>query len=227
MTIQVPAVPTPPPQSTDLLNFDARADAYHTAMPGVIDGMNAQNVENNAINANVNAQAAAAQAASLQAQAAAQASLQAGVPVWVSGTNYTLGFAVSDPVDLQVYRRRSAGSSATRPGLDAATWAMATLGVSAVNAVVALDIDCTAGNYFTKTISASSTFTFSSVPQGRAYGFTLEVNHTGGAITWPAAVRWPYSTPPALTAGCTHLFMFVTDDGGARWRGAVLPDYTT
>lgn len=94
-------------------------------------------------------------------------------------------------------------------------------------AVSALDVDCSAGNYFTKTIAADSTFTFSNVPASRSYSFTLEVTHTSGAITWPASVQWPGGTAPTLTAGKTHLFMFVTDDGGTRWRGAALVDYTT
>lgn len=94
-------------------------------------------------------------------------------------------------------------------------------------AVSALDIDCSAGNYFTKTINANSTFTFSNPPASRSYSFTLELTHTSGTVTWPAAVAWPGGTTPSLTTGRTHLFMFVTDDGGTRWRGAGLTNYTT
>jgi hypothetical protein len=93
-------------------------------------------------------------------------------------------------------------------------------------AVAALDIDCSAGNYFTKTINANSTFTISSVPASRSYSFTLELTHTSGTVTWPAAVKFPEDTAPTLTTGKTHLFMFVTDDGGTRWRAAALVDYT-
>ena len=97
----------------------------------------------------------------------------------------------------------------------------------AVTAVAALDVNCSLGNYFTKTISSNSTFTFSNVPAaGTAYAFTLEVTHTSGTITWPAAVVWPTNTAPTLTTGKTHLFVFITDDGGTRWRGAALADYT-
>ena len=92
-------------------------------------------------------------------------------------------------------------------------------------AVAALDIDCSAGNFFTKTIAANSTFTFSNVPATRAFAFTLELTHTSGSVTWPTSVKWPKDTAPTLTAGKTHLFMFVTDDGGTRWRGAALVDY--
>lgn len=94
-------------------------------------------------------------------------------------------------------------------------------------AVAALDIDCSAGNYFTKTINGSSTFTFSNAPSSRAYSFTLELTVTSGSATWPASVAWPSGTAPTLSTGKTSLLMFVTDDAGTRWRGASLVDYTT
>lgn len=93
-------------------------------------------------------------------------------------------------------------------------------------AVPALNIDCSAGNYFTKTINGNSTFTVSNVPSSRAYSFTLELTHTSGTVTWFSGVEWPGGTAPSLTTGKTHLFMFVTDDGGTRWRGAALVNYT-
>jgi hypothetical protein len=92
-------------------------------------------------------------------------------------------------------------------------------------AVGALDINCSLGNYFTKTISSSSTFTVSNVPASRAYSFTLELTHTSGTITWFSGVEWPAATAPTLTTGKTHLFIFVTDDGGTRWRGSALTNY--
>lgn len=60
MTVAIPPVPTPVPQSTDPLNFDALADALLGSLPGVVAAMNAQNVENNAINAGLPALAVAA-----------------------------------------------------------------------------------------------------------------------------------------------------------------------
>jgi hypothetical protein len=95
-----------------------------------------------------------------------------------------------------------------------------------VVAVSALDINCSLGNYFTKTINANSVFTVSNVPASRSYSFTLELTHTSGTVTWFAGVEWPGGTAPTLTTGKTHLFMFVTDDGGTRWRAAALVDYT-
>jgi hypothetical protein len=92
-------------------------------------------------------------------------------------------------------------------------------------AVAALDVDCTLGNFFTKTIAANSTFTFSNPPASRAYAFTLEIVHTSGTITWPTTVRWPGNTAPTLTTGRTHLITFVTDNGGTIWYGAPQTNY--
>lgn len=97
---------------------------------------------------------------------------------------------------------------------------------SSIVLVQALNIDCSLGNYFSKSISANSTFTFSSAPTGKLYNFVLELTHTSGAVTWPASVRWPGGVVPTLTAGKTHLFVFLTDDGGTSWRAAANLDYT-
>ncbi|MCE2836695.1 MAG: hypothetical protein LW834_07005 [Cyanobium sp. 49614_E6] len=96
-----------------------------------------------------------------------------------------------------------------------------------ITPVAALAVDCSLGNYFTKTVAADSAFTFSGAPAARSYAFTLKVIHTSGAITWPASVKWPGGTAPAPTAGKTHLFMFHTDDGGTSWHGSSLLNYTT
>ena len=99
---------------------------------------------------------------------------------------------------------------------------------SSVSAVAALDIDLSVSNYFTKTISGNSTFTFSNPPASGTVGsFTLEVNYTGGDIDWPNTVYWNGNgqTAPDITAGKVQLYMFVTRDGGTTYRGALLADY--
>jgi hypothetical protein len=99
-------------------------------------------------------------------------------------------------------------------------------------AVSALDIDLATGNYFTKAISTSSTVTFSNPPASGTVGsFTLELVLTGAStvITWPGSVYWNNDagqTAPTLVDARTHLFMFVTTDGGTKYRGAVLSNYT-
>lgn len=73
MTVAIPPLPGPVPQASDPVNFDTRADALLTALPGTITAMNAQNAENNAINAGLPAMAAAA------ANAAAVAAVAVGM----------------------------------------------------------------------------------------------------------------------------------------------------
>ena len=108
----------------------------------------------------------------------------------------------------------------------------------AAEAVSALDIDLSTGNYFTKSISTSSTITFSNPPASGTVGsFILQLTLTGTntVITWPngtggqGTVYWngdAGQNAPALIDARTHLFMFVTSDGGTTYRGAVLKDYT-
>ena len=98
---------------------------------------------------------------------------------------------------------------------------------SNLTAMAANSVDCRLGNYFTKTITGATTFTFDNPPaSGVAYGFTMEVTLNGSnAITWPGTVKWNADTAPTLTDGMTQLFMFVTNNGGTRWRGSALVDY--
>ena len=112
----------------------------------------------------------------------------------------------------------------TFDGSNNATFASATYGPA--KAVGALDLDLSTGNYFTKTISGNSTFTFSNpAASGTVSIFMLELTHSSGTVTWPGTVKWNADTAPTLTAGKTHLFMFVTDDNGSRYRGSALVDY--
>ena len=93
-------------------------------------------------------------------------------------------------------------------------------------AAAALELDLNTSNYFTKTISGNSTFTFANpAASGQVTAFTLELTHSSGTVTWPSSVKWNADTAPTLTTGKTHLFMFVTDDGGSRYRGSALVDY--
>ena len=94
---------------------------------------------------------------------------------------------------------------------------------SNVTTVSASAIDCSAGNYFTKTASGALTWTFTNVPSSRAFSLLLELTNGGtGTQTWPAAVKWPGGTAPTLTASGVDVLGFITDDGGTTWRGVAL-----
>ena len=89
-----------------------------------------------------------------------------------------------------------------------------------VTAVAATDIAWNAGNYFTKTITGATTFTFSSFPASGFVMLTLKLTNGGvGAITWPASVKWPGGTMPTLTTAGVDIINLFTDDGGVTVYG--------
>jgi len=101
--------------------------------------------------------------------------------------------------------------------------AIATLGsvTQNVTAVAATAVDCSLGNYFTKTITAPTTWTFTNVPS-TAYGFILVLTNGGSqSVTWPAAVKWPNAVIPSLTVSGVDVLTFITDDSGTTWRGVM------
>jgi len=86
--------------------------------------------------------------------------------------------------------------------------------------VSASAIDCSTGNYFTKTATGALTWTFTNVPASRAFALVLELTNGGtGTQTWPAAVKWPGGIAPTLTTSGVDVLGFITDDGGTTWRG--------
>lgn len=95
--------------------------------------------------------------------------------------------------------------------------------VSNVVAVAASAINCSAGNYFTKTATGALTWTVTNVPASRVYSFLLELTNGGtGTQTWFSGIKWPGGTAPTLTASGVDILGFITDDGGTTWRGVQL-----
>lgn len=91
-------------------------------------------------------------------------------------------------------------------------------------AVAASEIDLSAGNYFTKTISGTTTFTLANVPtSGTVAAFVLDLTNGGSATTnlW-ANITWASGTPPTLTASGRDVLGFFTHNGGTTWNGFVL-----
>jgi hypothetical protein len=79
------------------------------------------------------------------------------------------------------------------------------------------------GNYASATAVGALTWTFANPPTGaRAGSIILELTN-GGAYTqyWPASVRWPAGSAPSLAAAGVDVLVFITDDGGSNWRGAI------
>ena len=91
-------------------------------------------------------------------------------------------------------------------------------------AIAASEIDLSAGNYFTKTISTSTTFTVANVASsGTVSAFVLELTDGGSdTVTYFSGVTWAGGTAPTLTDPGVDVLAFFTSDGGTTWRGFVL-----
>ncbi|NCC27305.1 MAG: hypothetical protein EOM22_03910 [Gammaproteobacteria bacterium] len=90
-----------------------------------------------------------------------------------------------------------------------------------------LTLDCAAGNVFEVALNANITsLVFNNVPpSGTAYALTLALtaNGTQRTVTWGAAVKWPNSSAPIITAtsGKKDLIVMSTWDGGTTWHAGV------
>jgi len=84
-------------------------------------------------------------------------------------------------------------------------------------------INVTNGTYVKATAAGITTWIFTfSAPSGNASGFVLELTN-GGTYTmnWPLSVKWPGGAAPELTATGVDVLIFITNDNGTTWRGAL------
>ena len=224
----LPAVPSRGVPATFSTLFEAFLTALKDTFVGEVNTVAGE------VNTNASTASTAASTATTAAGTATSASNSAAASANFKGAWSALTGALAVPASvahsgrLWVLLSSLADVTTKTPGV-AVEWQSLTSSsvdvMEPVTAVAALAIDCSLGTYFTKTIAGNSTFTFTNAPSGRAFGFTLELTHTSGTVTWPAAVKWPNDTAPTLVTGKTHLFTFVTDDTGSRWRGAALANY--
>lgn len=215
-----------PNQSMAQGPFDAAAAKYMADLPVWGTEVNTLAADLSAKQALASGAATSATASAASAEASATAAaLGAGVTEWASGTTYARGVSAWSPVNFQTYRRKTIGAGTLDPSLDPANWqALARQSTFTPVAVATLNIDLSLGSYFTKTVTASSTFTFSNVPTGGS-SFLLKVRLDGGSIALPASVRPVNGSMPPLTLGKTHRLMFESDDGGASWALVVAPNF--
>jgi hypothetical protein len=91
-------------------------------------------------------------------------------------------------------------------------------------AIAASNIDLSLANYFTKTITTTTTFTVSNTASsGTVNSFILDLTNGGSsAVTWWSGVKWAGGTAPTLTASGRDVLGFFTEDGGTTWNGFVL-----
>ena len=79
-------------------------------------------------------------------------------------------------------------------------------------------IDVTLGCFFTKTIDADTTFTFTGTPSGKSCAFSLILTNGGSHLcTFPASVTWIGGQAPTLKTTGVDVLTFFTVNGGTSW----------
>ena len=91
-----------------------------------------------------------------------------------------------------------------------------------------VNIDCSLGNFFLKTVGGSVTFDIINLPAHRTYSFSLLIHYNSGSIAWPSVMVWPDNSAPTLTTGKKHLIMGVKcPDGTNNYRMSYLVNYAS
>lgn len=73
------------------------------------------------------------------------------------------------------------------------------------------------------TLTANCTFTFPAAAAGLSFSLLLQQDATGGrTVTWPAGVRWPAGSAPALSTAANAIDILTFETfGGDAWYGFV------
>lgn len=218
----------PAPQRTDPGNFPQKGDALMSALDPMVTQINAAIDGLNKVDAEITK----AQDASTSAIAAAGvAQSVAGASLWVSGSSYPLGAVAISLVNFQAYRKRTATSSGTTdPSSDSVNWRIIASGSNTFVpvAVTGTSIDLRLGSFFTKTVNGNITLSIDNCPPDGTT-FTLELTVVSGSVTFAqsSAIKTSYDRPVTLATGKTHELMFITSNGGARFKLAVGESFTT
>ncbi len=91
-------------------------------------------------------------------------------------------------------------------------------------ALTGTQIDVSLAPFFTKTISADTTFTITGVPTGKTCIFTLMLTNGGAyTVTFPNNIIWAGGEEPELKDSGVDILTFFTTDGGTNWYDCSIP----
>lgn len=126
--------------------------------------------------------------------AIAAAQTYAGAPAFDAATAYTNGFVVFSTVDKQLYRRNSAGTSATDPSADATNWTRVVIGLEKKD-VPTTSVTAVAGNDYHLNNPALTAVTAPAAVDGAHFAVTPANGLLTNTINFGAAiVRGPAGT---------------------------------
>jgi hypothetical protein len=90
------------------------------------------------------------------------------------------------------------------------------------NTTTAYTVLLSGGTFQILTLTGNCTFTFPTATAGQSFMMFLKQDATGSrTVTWPAAVKWPSSTAPTITATASKGDKFVFTADGTNWLGSV------
>lgn len=223
------SVPVSPPTSTDISNFDSRADTF-------LQQVQEMSVAIQALSTDSHANGIEAREARLTY-----------IGTWSGATAYEVGNVVK--YGSKVYRCTVANTNsipdmATEPYpwqvvLQAGNYydpeklsitvggpTTTTNTQTKSNIMSSGTINCFIGSIFTKTITANTTLAINSASiasSGYMTSFVLELTNAGAhTITWWSGILWSYGIVPTLTSVGTDVLYFYTYDAGTTWVGVLV-----
>lgn len=143
----------------------------------------------------------------------------AGAPAFDAATAYTNGFVVFSTVDKQLYRRNSAGTSATDPSADATNWTRVVIGLEKKDVALTSATALAGSHYFLNNVALTDV-TAPAAVDGARFAVTPANGLKTNTIAFGAAIVRGYGGKEVtgtfrIDLGATMEFIYVS--AISRW----------